>query len=210
MELRKLPIGEQSFEKLRRENRLYVDKTAYIYRMAQDGTYYFLSRPRRFGKSLLLSTIEAYFLGKRELFDGLYIGQVEQEWAVHPILHLDLNPQSYTTEQDLENVLELFLSKQETIYGSYASEIGYPLRFAGIIQRAYEQTGQSVVVLIDEYDKPLHQTIDNVELQEKFRNTLRGFYSVLKSMNRYLRFVLLTGITKFSKLTYGSPFAAAG
>ena len=199
--MRKLPIGEQSFEKLRRENRLYVDKTAYIYRMAQDGTYYFLSRPRRFGKSLLLSTIEAYFLGKRELFDGLYIGQVEQEWAVHPILHLDLNPQSYTTEQDLENVLELFLSKQEAIYGSYASEIGYPLRFAGIIQRAYEQTGQSVVVLIDEYDKPLHQTIDNVELQDKFRNTLRGFYSVLKSMNRYLRFVLLTGITKFSKLS---------
>ena len=201
MDLQKLPIGEQSFEKLRSENRLYVDKTAYIYRMTQDGTYYVLSRPRRFGKSLLLSTIEAYFLGKRELFDGLYIGQVEQEWTVHPVLHLDLNPQSYSAEHDLENVLDDFLCVQELIYGAKEWETSVSLRFKGLIQRAYEQTGQSVVVLIDEYDKPLIQTIDNIELQEKFRSTLRGFYSVLKSMNKYLRFVLLTGITKFSKLS---------
>ena len=201
MNLQKLPIGEQSFEKLRRANRLYVDKTEYIYQMVQDGSFYFLSRPRRFGKSLLLSTIEAYFLGKRELFDGLYIGSVEQEWAVHPIMHLDLNPQTYDSEQKLDIALDMFLSEKEELYGKKEWENDYPSRFMGVIKRAYEKTGQPVVVLIDEYDKPLLQAISNEELQEKFRNTLRGFYSVLKSTSQYTCLVLLTGITKFSKLS---------
>ena len=201
MDLLKLPIGEQSFEKLRTENRLYVDKTEYIYRMAQDGTHYFLSRPRRFGKSLLLSTIEAYFLGKRELFNGLYIGQVEKEWPIHPVFHLDYNAQTYDSEQKLYNVINDYLAQQETIYGTEPSEVDLSLRFMGIIRRAYEKTGKRVVILVDEYDKPLLQAIDNPVLQDRYRNILRGFYAVLKTMDQYIQFSLLTGITKFSKIS---------
>ena len=199
--LQTLPIGEQSFEKLKTENRLYVDKTEYIYRMTQDGTHYFLSRPRRFGKSLLLSTIEAYFLGKRELFGGLYIGQIEKEWSVHPVFHLDFNAQTYDSEQKLYNVINDYLSQQESIYGTEPSEVDLSLRFMGIIRRAYEKTGKRVVILVDEYDKPLLQAIDNLELQERYRNILRGFYAVLKTMDQYIKFSLLTGITKFSKIS---------
>lgn len=166
-ELKKLPISEQVFERLKTENRLYIDKTEYIDKMIHDGTYYFLSRPRRFGKSLLLSTIEAFFLGKRELFEGLYIGEAEKDWAVHPVLHIDFSLQSYETEQDLHDMLNLYLSKQEAVYGADASETSLALRFGGLIERAYKKTGKGVVILIDEYDKPLLEAIGDGELQER-------------------------------------------
>ena len=199
--LKKLPIGEQSFEKLRRENRLYVDKTEFVYRMAQDGTYYFLSRPRRFGKSLLLSTIEAYFLGQRELFEGLYIGEVEKEWSVYPVFHLDFNAQNYDSEQKLNSFLNSFLCRQEDIYGANPNDVDLGVRFEGVIRRAYEKTGRGVVILVDEYDKPLLQSINNPELQDAYRGILRGFFGALKSMDQYIRFSFLTGLTKFSKLS---------
>ena len=202
MQLQKLPIGEQSFSKLRRERKLYVDKTEFVYKLTQeDGAYFFLSRPRRFGKSLFLNTLEAYFLGKRELFDGLYIGEVEKDWFMHPVLHLDFSAESYNSEDALYEKLNTFLSKQEAIYGADASEKGLGSRFEGLIQRAYEQTGQGVVILVDEYDKPLLETMGNTELQEKYRSVLRGFYAALKSMDTYISFALLTGITKFSKIS---------
>ena len=201
MDLQTLPIGEQSFEKLRRENRLYVDKTEYVYSMIKKGTYYFLSRPRRFGKSLLLSTIEAYFLGKRELFDGLYIATREKEWAEYPVMHIDFSLQSYNSEQDLYDMLNSYLSRQETIYGADENETSLALRFGGLIERAYKKTGKGAVILIDEYDKPLLEAIGDNMLQEQYRKMLRGFYGVLKGLNQYIRFVLLTGLTKFSKLS---------
>ena len=202
MQLQKLPIGEQSFSKLRRERKLYVDKTEFVYKLTQeDGAYFFLSRPRRFGKSLFLNTLEAYFLGKRELFDGLYIGEVEKDWFVHPVLHLDFSAESYNSEDALYEKINTFLSKQEAIYGADASETGLGSRFEGLIQRAYEKTGQGVVILVDEYDKPLLETIGNTERQEKYRSVLRGFYAALKSMDTYISFALLTGITKFSKIS---------
>ena len=201
MDLQTLPIGEQSFEKMRREDRLYVDKTEYVYRMAKKGTYYFLSRPRRFGKSLLLSTIEAYFLGQRELFDGLYVASQEKDWFVHPVMHLDFSAQSYTSEEKLYNIINNFLLKQEAIFGSRPGEVDLGLRFEGVIQRAYEQTGRGVVILVDEYDKPLLHAISKLEQQDAYREMLRGFYAALKSMDQYITFALLTGITKFSKLS---------
>ena len=201
MDLQTLPIGEQSFEKMRRENRLYVDKTEYVYRMAKKGTYYFLSRPRRFGKSLLLSTIEAYFLGQRELFKGLYVSTQEKDWFEHPVMHLDFSAQSYTSEEKLYNIINNFLLKQEAIFGSKPGEVDLGLRFEGVIQRAYEQTGRGVVILVDEYDKPLLHAIGKPEQQDAYREMLRGFYGALKSMNKYIRFAFLTGITKFSKIS---------
>ena len=201
MQLQTLPIGEQSFEKLRRENRLYVDKTQYIYRMAKEGTHYFLSRPRRFGKSLLLSTIEAYFLGQRELFEGLYIGEVEKEWGVYPVFHLDFNSQNYDSEQKLNSFLNSFLCRLEDIYGANPNDVDLGVRFEGVIRRAYEKTGRGVVILVDEYDKPLLQSINNPELQDAYRGILRGFFGALKSMDQYIRFSFLTGLTKFSKLS---------
>lgn len=201
MELQELPIGEQVFETLRREGYLYIDKTELIYSMTQKGTYYFLSRPRRFGKSLLLSTIEAYFLGKRELFEGLYLSQVEHDWPIHPVFHIDFSKQSYDSAQDLHDMLNSYLVKQEAIYGADASETSLALRFSGLIQRAYEKTGKGVVILIDEYDKPLLEAIGDPERQERYRKELRGFYGILKGSNQYIRFALLTGITKFSKVS---------
>ena len=201
MELPELPIGEQVFETLRRERYLYIDKTELIYSMTQKGTYYFLSRPRRFGKSLLLSTIEAYFLGKRELFNGLYIGTQEHDWPIHPVFHIDFSLQSYETETDLQAMLNDYLANLEKVYGASESESTITLRFKGLIRRAYEKTGKGVVILIDEYDKPLLEAIEDPERQERYRKELRGFYGILKGMNQYIRFALLTGITKFSKVS---------
>ena len=201
MELQELPIGEQVFETLRRERYLYIDKTELIYSMTQKGTYYFLSRPRRFGKSLLLSTIEAYFLGKRELFNGLYIGTQEHDWPIHPVFHIDFSLQSYETETDLQAMLNDYLANLETVYGASESESTITLRFKWLVRNAYEKTGQRVVILVDEYDKPLLESIGNPELQENYRGILRGFYAVLKAMGQYVRFALLTGITKFSKVS---------
>lgn len=198
--LRKLPIGIQSFEKLRSEGFLYVDKTALVFRLAQAGAPCFLSRPRRFGKSLLLSTFEAYFKGKKELFKGLAIEQLEQNWFEYPVLHLDLNAEKYDSKERLEKMLEFQLARWETQYGVDKGTMTFSGRFATIIQQAYEQNGRRVVVLVDEYDKPMLQSFDNPELQDDYRKTLTAFYTVLKSADAYLQFVFITGVTKFAQM----------
>ncbi len=199
--LKELPIGIQDFESLRKDNYLYVDKTALMYQLARTGRYYFLSRPRRFGKSMLLSTLHAYFEGKKGLFDGLAIAQMEKEWTKHPVLHLDLNTNEYNTPEALKDKLSMHLSQWEDIYGHRDTETTPGARFEGVIRRACEQTGQRVVILVDEYDKPILQTIGNEALQEAYRSTLKGFYGALKSMDRYIQFALLTGVTKFGKVS---------
>ena len=199
--MRKLPIGIQTFEDIRRKNYLYVDKTALVWRMANLGKPYFLSRPRRFGKSLLLSTFESYFLGKKELFEGLAIEQMETEWTEHPVLHLDLNAEKYDKPEKLNDILSNHLTQWELQYGKGLDEKTPSARFGGVIRRACEQTGHQVVVLVDEYDKPLLQAITNLELLEEYRQSLKAFYGVLKSTDRYLRFVFLTGVTKFSQVS---------
>jgi hypothetical protein len=198
---RKLPIGIQDFESLRQDKFLYVDKTEYVYRIVNEGRPYFLGRPRRFGKSLFLSTLKAYFLGKKELFEGLAIAGLEKEWIEYPVFHLDLNINSYTKFADLENALEALLSRIEEVWGANASEKAFSTRLEGLMRRAYEKTGKRVVVLVDEYDKPLTSTLDKPELHEQIREALSGFYGVLKTADPYLRFLLLTGITKFSKVS---------
>ena len=197
----KYPIGIQSFENLRSDGWVYVDKTALVHRLVSTGKYYFLSRPRRFGKSLLLSTLKAYFEGKKHLFNGLAMMQLEHEWRVHPVLHLDLNIEKYDSLESLDNILESNLSYWEEKYGAEPSERSFSLRFAGIVRRAYEKTGERVVVLVDEYDKPILQAIGNEQLQDQLRNSLKAFYGVLKSADAYIRFTMLTGVTKFGKVS---------
>ncbi|WP_317165071.1 ATP-binding protein [Parabacteroides distasonis] len=195
------PIGIQSFEKLRKENYLYIDKTSFVYELVKSGSYYFLSRPRRFGKSLLLSTFEAYFQGKKELFQGLAVEKMEKDWIQYPILHLDLNTQKYDSPESLDNILNMKLDEWESLYRSNPVEIGAPLRFLGIVRRAAEQSGRRVVILIDEYDKPMLQAIGNEDLQKQFRDTLKPFYGALKTMDGCIKFALLTGVTKFGKVS---------
>ena len=192
-QMRKLPIGIQTFEKLREESYLYVDKTAIIYQIVSGSILYFLSRPRRFGKSLLISTFEAYFEGRKELFEGLAIEKLETRWEQYPVLHLDLNAEKYDTKEALEQMLSRSLSLWEERWGSDVAEISLSARFSGIIRRAYERTGKQAVVLIDEYDKPLLQAILNELLLDEYRRILKAFYGVLKSSDRYLRFVFQTG-----------------
>lgn len=201
-DLHKLPIGIQNFEKIRRDGYLYIDKTQAIHQLINTGCYYFLSRPRRFGKSLLLSTIKAYFEGKRELFKGLAIDSMEDaEWQARPVLYLDLNTEKYDKPEKLDDVLNDFLKKQEALYGSEESERSLGLRFQGIIRRACEKTGHRVAILVDEYDKPMLQAIGNEALQDEYRSTLKGFYGALKSMDGYIKFAMLTGVTKFGKVS---------
>jgi hypothetical protein len=178
-----------------------VDKTALMYRLAHEGRYYFLSRPRRFGKSMLISTLHAYFAGQKDLFEGLAVEQLEKDWTVHPVLHLDLNVGEYQTEDDLRNKLSISLAEWEKLYGE--SERGSSLgdRFVGVIRRAREITGQRVVILVDEYDKPMLQTINNEKLQDIYRIILKSFYGALKTEDKSIRFALLTGVTKFSKVS---------
>lgn len=195
------PIGIQNFEKIRKEGYFYIDKTTLLYRLVKTGSYYFLSRPRRFGKSLLISTLEAYFQGKKELFDGLAMEGLEKDWTQFPILHLDLNTGKYHTVDQLLYVLEDVLGRWENLYGTSPTEKTPELRFMGVIRRAYEKTGQRVVILIDEYDKPLLQAIGNTELQNEYRAILKAFYGVLKTMDGSIRFALLTGVTKFGKVS---------
>ena len=198
----KLPIGIQDFESLRIDGYEYIDKTEHIYRLVSEGRYYFLSRPRRFGKSLLLSTIKALFLGKRELFKGLAIDQKEDwDWAVHPVLHLDLNTNKYDKAEVLEQKLDASLSEWETLYDCARSDLPLGMRFEKVIKAACEKTGQRVVILVDEYDKPLLQAIGNRELQDEYRGTLKGFYGALKSMDGCIKFAMLTGVTKFGKVS---------
>ncbi len=201
-QLRKLPIGIQTFADIRTGNYLYVDKTAFVWQIANTGKPYFLSRPRRFGKSLLLSTFEAYFEGKKELFAGLAIEQLETEWKKHPVLHLDLNAEKYDSPQALTEILSRNLTLWEETYGKGMDEETLSGRFSGILRRASLQAGCGVVVLIDEYDKPLLQALgSDDELLKDYRNTLKAFYGVLKSADRYLRFAFLTGVTKFSQVS---------
>ena len=195
------PIGIQNFEKIRKGGYFYIDKTALIYKMVKTGSYYFLSRPRRFGKSLLISTLEAYFQGKRELFEGLAMEKLEKDWIKYPILHLDLNTQKYDTPESLEDKLNRTLIEWERLYGAEPAENSLAMRFEGIIQRAYTQTGQRVVILVDEYDKPMLQAIGNEALQKSFRETLKAFYGALKSKDGCIQIGVLTGVTKFGKVS---------
>ena len=201
MSARIFPIGVQDFEKIRKDGYLYIDKTALVYQLAKTGSYYFLSRPRRFGKSLLISTLETYFRGKKELFKGLAIEKLEKDWEEYPVLHLDLNTGLYDSAERLLFVLEDALHRWENLYGTSVSEKTPELRFMGVIRRAYERTGRRVVILVDEYDKPLLQAIGNPELQEKYRSILKAFYGVLKTMDGSIKFALLTGVTKFGKVS---------
>ncbi|MCQ2295495.1 MAG: ATP-binding protein [Bacteroidales bacterium] len=199
--LQRLPIGIQGFEGLRNDGYLYVDKTRQVYELAHTNRYYFLSRPRRFGKSLLLSTIKCYYEGKRELFDGLYISTVEKEWKKHPVIYIDLNTEQYDTPEALVNKLNTIVCQQESVWGAEPSERSLPTRFEGVIRRAHEKTGLRTVILVDEYDKPMLQAIGNAGLQEAYRATLKGFYGALKSMDEHIQFAMLTGVTKFGKVS---------
>ena len=195
------PVGIQNFESLRRDGYFYVDKTAKIFELARTGRYYFLSRPRRFGKSLLISTLEAYFQGKKELFEGLAMEGLEKEWKRYPILHLDLNTEKYDTAEALDAKLELALSEWESLYGSNPHEKSLATRFEGTIKRAAAKAGERVVILVDEYDKPMLQAIGDQVRQDAYRSTLKAFYGALKSQDGNIKFALLTGVTKFGKVS---------
>ena len=197
----KYPIGIQDFEKLRTNGYSYVDKSRFVYKLATEGEYYFLSRPRRFGKSLFLSTLEAYFQGKKELFEGLAIYDLETEWKKYPIFHIDLNTANFREKDSLYTVLNDYLTTWESKYGTRESEATLALRFKGVIARAAEKEGCGVVILIDEYDKPILQTLRAPELQAEHRAQLKAFYSVLKTQDRYIKFAFLTGVTKFGKVS---------
>ena len=197
----KYPIGIQNFQSLRMDGYVYVDKTALIYQLADRGRYYFLNRPRRFGKSLLISTMDAYFRGQKELFHGLALESLEKDWTVYPVVHIDLNTGKYDSEDALFHVLNDYLCKLEDVYGKYPSEVTPELRFKGLIERIAKKHNQRVVILVDEYDKPMLQAINNPELQDHFRNTLKAFYSVLKTQDQYIKFAFLTGVTKFGKVS---------
>ena len=197
----KYPIGIQDFEDLQRNGYAYVDKTNFVYKLADEGKYYFLSRPRRFGKSLFLSTLEAYFQGKKELFKGLAIYDLETEWKKYPIFHIDLNTANFREKDSLYTVLNDYLTTWESKFGTRESEATLALRFKGVIARAAEKEGCGVVILIDEYDKPILQTLRDPELQAEHRAQLKAFYSVLKTQDRYIKFAFLTGVTKFGKVS---------
>ena len=195
------PIGIQTFERIRKEDKFYVDKTEYIYRMTHtDGTYFFLNRPRRFGKSLLVSTFQSYFEGKKELFEGLAIEKLEKEWNEYPVLHFDLSKGKHMEKAQLEEYLGYLLEDYEQKYGIENNRNGNNNRFNDLIEVVYRKTGKQVVVLIDEYDAPLLDVAHEKEKLDVLRNTMRNFYSPLKGNESMLRFVFLTGITKFSQL----------
>ena len=211
---RKLPIGVQSFKVLRNDRYLYVDKTAYLAQLVTSSRVYFLSRPRRFGKSLFLSTLAAYFRGQKELFKGLYIEKAEEEqaaqenrtsWQAYPVLYFDFNIGQYLESEALSERLDSLLKEQESLYGIFVAKEEKPFfasRFERLIKAAYQQTGKQVVILVDEYDKPLLQTMGvNEALNEHYRNMLKAFYSVIKTCDEYIRFAFLTGVTKFSKIS---------
>ena len=191
----------QSFEAVRKANYLYVDKTKHLERLVTTNKYYFLSRPRRFGKSLFLSTLEAYFLGQKELFKDLYIETVEKQWTEYPVIYLDLNSGIYTTEEELYRVLNYPMQRLEQKYSIDVKEPSLSVRLKNIVLTAFEQTGKQVVILVDEYDKPLISTLDNEELHNKYKTILKGVYSILKECDKYIRFGFLTGVTKFSKIS---------
>lgn len=196
------PIGIQTFSEIRRKNYLYIDKTEYVYRMTHsDSKYLFLSRPRRFGKSLLTSTLHSYFAGEQELFEGLAIDKLEKEWTKYPVLHFDMSMAKHVDKERLEQMLSVQLYRYEETYGHVDEEVTLNDRFSGLIHRAYEQTNCQVVVLIDEYDAPLLDVVHEEKNLPVLRDVMRNFYSLLKACDPYLRYVFLTGITKFSQFS---------
>lgn len=213
----KYPIGIQTFSQIREDGYVYVDKTDLVYSLATEGKIYFLSRPRRFGKSLLVSTLESYYLGRRELFRGLKIDSLETEWKEYPVFRLDFNGQNFLNVGTLEESLDGQLSGWEERYGVTRRYEDFGLRFAAVLERAYRETGRRCVVLVDEYDKPLLDVMDTdvtvpreggsaVSLEEHNRDILKGFYSTFKAADESLQFVLLTGVTKFSQVSVFSGF----
>ena len=196
------PIGIQTFEEVRKLDNLYIDKTEYIYRMTHtDGKYFFLSRPRRFGKSLLVSTFQSYFEGKKELFEGLAIEKLEKEWNTYPVLHFDLSKGKHMEKEQLNRYLLDIIEKQEARFDCKSNKIDVNIRLDDLINAVYQKTGKQVVVLIDEYDAPLLDVAHEKEKLDELRNTMRNFYSPLKGNESMLRFVFMTGITKFSQLS---------
>ncbi|MBM6891229.1 AAA family ATPase, partial [Bacteroides caecigallinarum] len=205
----KYPIGIQSFDQIIERGYVYVDKTSLIYRLVNEGKIYFLSRPRRFGKSLLVSTLKSYFLGRKDLFNGLAISSLETEWTEHPVFHIDFNSTNFAKEVTLEQKINFMLNSWSTQYGlpSQEGKIDLGDRFVEILSGVHKITGQPAVVLIDEYDKPLLDVLDvDKNLEEYNRNILKAFYSVFKAADEHLRFVLLTGVTKFSQVSVFSGF----
>ena len=197
----KYPIGQQSFEVLRNEGYFYVDKTKYIDKIINGGQYYFLGRPRRFGKSLFLSTLKSFFEGRKDLFKGLYAEQMDWNWEPYPVLYLDLNTGSYRDDAELSDLLDRQLSEWEETYGIEVKSTTFSQRFATIIKRVSEKTGKSVVMLVDEYDKPLVNNIHNQKQFEYYRATLAAIYSNFKSSADYIRLVFITGVSRFGKLS---------
>lgn len=202
---RKLPIGIQNFEKIRTNGYLYVDKTSYVYNLVHSGIPYFLSRPRRFGKSLLLSTLKAYWEGKKELFSGLTIESLEKDnpdaWQEWPVFYFDFNRSGYETIHSLEDILDVHLKEWESKYNCSDNHLPLPVRFQNLLVAAKQQTGKESVVLIDEYDKPLLGALSNADVEEHNKAIFKGFFGTLKSYDQYIKFVFLTGITKFSKIS---------
>lgn len=195
------PVGIQSFEKIRTGGYLYIDKTRFLYDMVHEGTYYFLSRPRRFGKSLLVNTLKCYFEGKRELFEGLAIAELETEWTQYPVMWFDFSGGKYETREQLEEYISYTLGELEQQYGLSQKELHINQRFANVVRAAHEKTGRQVVVLIDEYDAPMLFHIENETGQDNIRIAMRNLFSPLKSLDDHLRFVFFTGITKFSQMS---------
>ena len=205
----KYPIGIQSFDQIIEDGYVYVDKTDLVYKLTQEGKIYFLSRPRRFGKSLLVSTLKNYFLGRKELFKGLAIDKLEKDWNVYPVFHVDFNGSDFTQEGVLEKRLNGYVSDWEKKYGidSQNNDLDLGGRFIKVLEAAHNQAGRRAVVLIDEYDKPILDVLDlNQQLEDRHRNILKAFYSVFKGADEHLQFVLLTGVTKFSQVSVFSGF----
>lgn len=205
----KYPIGIQSFDRIIEDGFVYIDKTDMIYGLTHEGSIYFLSRPRRFGKSLLVSTLKNYFLGRKELFKGLKIDSLEKEWKVYPVFHVDFNGSNFTKQGILENRIASYVSDWEKQYLLEAGDIETDLgnRFMKVLKAAHEQSGRRAVVLIDEYDKPILDVLDvDKHLEEEHRNILKAFYSVFKGADEHLQFVFLTGVTKFSQVSVFSGF----
>ena len=199
--LKPLPVGIQTFSEVINRNCLYVDKTAYIQKMLELSKYIFLSRPRRFGKSLLVSTLQSYFEGRKDLFKGLYIEQVEKEWTEYPVVRLDMSSSKHMEKEQLENYLLYILENNEKRFGISASHPDPNVRLSNLISSVYENTGKQVVILIDEYDAPLLDVMHEKEQLPILRQVMRNFYSPLKAADPYLKFVFITGITKFSQLS---------
>ena len=205
----KYPIGIQSFDQIIEDGYVYIDKTDMIYSLVHEGKIYFLSRPRRFGKSLLVSTLKNYFLGRKELFKGLKIDSLEKDWNVYPVFHIDFNGGDFTRQGALYAVIDDYIAHWESQYGitDVNKEIGLGIRFRHVLAKVHERSGRRAVVLVDEYDKPILDVLDvDKGLEEEHRNILKGFYSVFKSADENLQFVFLTGVTKFSQVSVFSGF----